>query len=74
VFVVQRNCPCCQKAAKLFQHLVEKYGIDNIPKEELIRAQFHCEDCWNKYHNGLRNGDWEDDETYLRKHSIKRRG
>lgn len=19
---------------------------------------WHCEDCWNKYHNGLRDKDW----------------
>ena len=28
---------------------------------------WHCEYCWNKFHNGLRDNDWEDEETFRKK-------
>jgi hypothetical protein len=30
---------------------------------------YHCEDCWDKYHNGERDKDWLDKEKYDKKHS-----
>lgn len=29
---------------------------------------FHCENCWNEHHNGLKHKDWEDEETFRKKH------
>ena len=29
---------------------------------------FHCEDCWNKFHNGERDKDWLNEEEFKKKH------
>ena len=37
-------------------------------KSARTRDRWHCKDCWNKYHNGLRDNDWESEEIF-RKHN-----
>lgn len=73
-FLIQPDCHCCQKAGRAFDALIERYGKMNvilgkaqIPKEELLKAQFHCHDCWLKYHNHFINGkdDWLNYEEFI---------
>lgn len=33
---------------------------------------WHCQDCWDRYHNGERDMDWLNREEYDRKHAIKK--
>lgn len=29
---------------------------------------WHCKECWHEHHNGLRDNDWEDEETFRKTH------
>lgn len=48
--MITNDCPCCRNA---------------INSKEAYETH-HCEDCWNKYHNGLRDKDWLNKEDYLK--------
>lgn len=48
VFLVTRDCYCCVK-------MVSDFKIDD---------NWHCEWCWNKHHNGLRDKDWLDRKEF----------
>ena len=38
---------------------VIRVGMLLEPECPCCRAKlWHCEECWNKYHNGLRDNDW----------------
>ena len=30
---------------------------------------WHCEDCWDRHHNGLRDNDWQNKEEFEKTHS-----
>ena len=48
VSLVRNECPCCTK----------------ISRTQDFRDLWHCEYCWNKYHNGIRDKDWQDEKTW----------
>ena len=47
--IIKQECPCCSKFGR-----TKDYA-----------DMWHCEDCWNKYHNGLKDKDFQDNKTWL---------
>mgnify|MGYP001589374618 CR=1 FL=1 len=52
VFLIERDCRCCERGAKKFR--VE------LSKEELKSMNDHCESCWKKWHNKGVANDFEE--------------
>jgi hypothetical protein len=68
--MIHPDCHCCQLANKEFDDYIENFKylskkeymqkIEEFFKNRDILWGGHCEDCWNKYHNGLRDKDYDD--------------
>ena len=54
------NCMCCHNAAFA--------NYENMTAKQLIEVMWHCEYCWDKYHNGERDKDWLDKDEYMKVH------
>jgi len=71
-FLVQRDCKCCQYASLVFDDILRKrnFDVNEFSEEdnlEIRKAQHHCKRCWDEFHNGQRDDDWEDLESFLKK-------
>lgn len=61
MFIVNQDCKCCQN----FIH-----DMTICKQENWKQLLYHCEDCWNEHHNGLRDKDWENYDTYIKKRGL----
>jgi ribosomal protein L37AE/L43A len=55
-FVLNPDCPCCAEGMRRGMGMMV----------------WHCEDCWNKWHNGLRDKDFIAEEPEEHKKSNER--
>jgi len=40
---------------------IETYKLDSVKNiEHFKKVMHHCEDCWNKWHHGERDKDFEE--------------
>jgi hypothetical protein len=68
MFCPTNECHCCQKWRKWWIEQDKEFFLTrNFPPE----WNWHCEDCWNKHHNGLRDNDWLDLESFKERHGKK---
>lgn len=58
-FMLQQNCKCCQFF--MDRSGIETYKLDSVKNiEHFKKVMHHCEDCWNKWHHGERDKDFEE--------------
>jgi hypothetical protein len=60
--ITDPNCPYCRKSARKLRAKTDALSVEEIKSimraGELRGMDWHCESCWNRFHNGLRNKDW----------------
>ena len=65
VSVMKEDCPCCQSAVRRVAEILAECKQNGMEAAEIIKeietTDFdHCKDCWNKYHHGERDKDYEE--------------
>jgi len=58
--MLRSDCPCCQRFIRGFIFI---RGSDG----------WHCELCWNDYHNGIRDHDFLTEEEFKAKKEARRK-
>ena len=70
-FVVRQDCPCCRKGTEKIKRITEdlhkeceEKGLNPVTAafdkvSEFKNIYSHCEPCWNRYHGGKRDKDFD---------------
>ena len=66
--IMQHDCHCCQEAVRKFEQRLKEAGgdINKIKSKDMQFDFWHDEYCWDRWHNGERDGDYISKEDAMK--------